>query len=106
MCLLLITFILIRLVQVVNYSISLSLGIAATVEINVNNGGKTDADLLKGYRGAWYLAIGFSGFGMFLSILFLLKVYGILGKFTPAPKIDQLNYAEDTVRWNNEEDNV
>lgn len=40
---------------VVNYSISLALGFAGTVEANVNNGGITAEDKLKGYRGAWYL---------------------------------------------------
>lgn len=39
----------------VNYSISLALGFAGTVEANVNNGGLTPEDKLKGYRGAWYL---------------------------------------------------
>lgn len=40
---------------VVNYSISLALGFAGTVEANVNNGGYTMEEKLKGYRGAWYL---------------------------------------------------
>lgn len=40
---------------VVNYSISLGLGFAGTVEVHVNNGGKTPDDLLKGYRGAFYM---------------------------------------------------
>ncbi|KAF4611339.1 hypothetical protein G7Y89_g15674 [Cudoniella acicularis] len=35
---------------VINYSISLSLGIAGTVEGQINGGGN---DVLKGYRGAW-----------------------------------------------------
>ncbi|TGO45413.1 hypothetical protein BCON_0395g00020 [Botryotinia convoluta] len=37
---------------VVNYSISIGLGIAGTVEVQINNGGKNPRDLLKGYRGA------------------------------------------------------
>ncbi|KAK6603060.1 Drug resistance protein YOR378W-like 3 [Botrytis cinerea] len=37
---------------VVNYSISIGLGIAGTVEVQINNGGKNPKDLLKGYRGA------------------------------------------------------
>lgn len=68
---------------VVNYSISLSLGFAGTVEGQVNNGGKTPADELKGYRGAWYLAIGFAGLGIALSIAFILKDYGVIGKKSP-----------------------
>lgn len=60
---------------IVNYSISLSLGFAGTVESHVNHGGKTPEDLLLGFRGAWYFAIGTSGFGLFLSLSFLAKGY-------------------------------
>lgn len=52
----------------VNYSISLGLGFAGTVESNVNRGG---SDVLRGYRGALYLGIGFAGLGMLVSILFM-----------------------------------
>jgi hypothetical protein len=37
---------------VVNYSISLGLGFAGTVETNINNGGLTKEDKLLGYCGA------------------------------------------------------
>lgn len=50
------------LVQVVvNYSIALGLGMAGTVEVYVNNGG---ADVLEGYRGAFYFGtcVAFTGF--------------------------------------------
>ncbi|KAF1356845.1 putative major facilitator superfamily transporter [Delphinella strobiligena] len=60
---------------VVNYSISLALGFAGTVEANVNNGGLTPEDKLKGYRGAWYLGIGLGGMGLALSMTYLLKGY-------------------------------
>lgn len=60
---------------VVNYSISLGLGFAGTVEVHVNNGGMTPTELLEGYRGAWYMGIGLSGFGLFLSLVFLAKGY-------------------------------
>lgn len=56
---------------VVNYSISWGLGIAGTVEVNVNNGGLTDADTLKGYRGAWYTGIGLSGLGALVALAFI-----------------------------------
>ena len=56
-------------VTVVNYSISLGLGIAGTVESHVNDNGQ---DLLKGYRGAFYAAIGLSGTGFILAIFFVL----------------------------------
>lgn len=60
---------------VVNYSISLSLGFAGTIESHVDRGGKTPADVLRGYRGAWYMAIGLAGFGLFLSVVFVIKGY-------------------------------
>jgi MFS family permease len=58
---------------VVNYSISLSLGFAGTVEVHVNNGGTTPGDVLKGYRGALYVAIGLGGLGMVLSAIYAFK---------------------------------
>lgn len=58
---------------VVNYSISWGLGIAGTVEVNVNNGGLTDADTLKGYRGAWYTGIGLSGLGAVVALAFIVS---------------------------------
>ena len=58
---------------VVNYSISLALGFAGTVEGHVNHGGTTPEDLLLGFRGAWYFAIGLSSFGLFLSLCFLAR---------------------------------
>jgi len=56
---------------IVNYSISLGLGFAGTVEIHVNHGGRTPSDLLYGYRAAWYLGVGFSGLGLLVSLAFL-----------------------------------
>lgn len=57
------------IVTVVNYSISIGLGIAGTVESHVNDNGR---DLLKGYRGAFYAAIGLSGTGFLLALLFVV----------------------------------
>jgi MFS family permease len=54
---------------IINYSISLALGFAGTVEVHTNDSGK---DLLRGYRGALYLAIGLSGLGVVLSIFYWL----------------------------------
>jgi len=62
-------------ITIVNYSISLSLGFAGTIESHVNHGGVTPGDILLGFRGAWYMAIGLSGFGLFLSLIFLAKGY-------------------------------
>lgn len=53
----------------VNYSISLGLGFAGTVESNVNNGGR---DVLRGFRGALYLGIGLAGLGVVVSICFMI----------------------------------
>ncbi|KEF58035.1 uncharacterized protein A1O9_05958 [Exophiala aquamarina CBS 119918] len=58
---------------IVNYSISLGLGFAGTVEVHVNRGGRTPSDLLYGYRSAWYLGIGCSGLGLLVSLVFLMK---------------------------------
>lgn len=58
---------------VVNYSISIGLGIAGTVEVHVNNEGKTTVDLLYGYRASWYTAVGLSGLGMIISLMFVIK---------------------------------
>ena len=55
---------------VVNYSISMGLGFAGTVEANIEHGNR-----LKGYRGAWYLGIGLAGLGLLVCLLFLLKNY-------------------------------
>ena len=53
----------------VNYSISIGLGMAGTVEGHVNRGG---LDVLRGYRGAWYLGVGLGVLGMAVSVCFIL----------------------------------
>ncbi|KAF4980959.1 hypothetical protein FDECE_17777 [Fusarium decemcellulare] len=58
---------------VVNYSISLGLGFAATVEVHVNDGGETMKQVLFGYRAAWYMAAGFSGLGLGISAIYFLR---------------------------------
>ncbi|OQN96192.1 hypothetical protein B0A48_17699 [Cryoendolithus antarcticus] len=59
---------------IVNYSISLCLGFAGTVEVHVNNGGNTPEDVLKGYRGALYLGIGLAATGLVVSLVFVGKL--------------------------------
>lgn len=55
---------------VVNYSISLGLGIAGTVVSNVNaNGGS----VIEGYRGAWYLGIGLDGIAVAIALYFVFR---------------------------------
>lgn len=53
----------------VNYSISMGLGFAGTVESHVNDGGK---NVLRGYRGALYMGIGLAGLGLVTSIGYML----------------------------------
>lgn len=50
---------------VVNYSIALGLGFAGVVETHVNDDGR---NVLKGYRGAFYMGMGFAGAGVALAL--------------------------------------
>ena len=58
---------------VVNFSISLGLGFAGVVEGHVSNGGSSPEDMLRGYRGAWYMGIGLSGLGLMISLVYWMK---------------------------------
>jgi MFS family permease len=60
----------------INWSISLGLGIAGTVNSELLKRGKT---VLEGYRGASYVGIGLSGAGIIVAILFC--------RVPPAPSI-------------------
>ncbi|OJJ07782.1 hypothetical protein ASPVEDRAFT_57053 [Aspergillus versicolor CBS 583.65] len=51
----------------VNYSISIGLGFAGTVESQVNEQG---TNVLRGYRGAFYMGVGLAGIGVFVALLF------------------------------------
>ncbi|EAW12219.1 uncharacterized protein ACLA_061810 [Aspergillus clavatus NRRL 1] len=53
---------------VVQYSISIGLGIAATVEGHVNDDGR---DVVRGYRGALWLGIAFAAVGFFIVVFFV-----------------------------------
>lgn len=59
---------------ILNYSVSIGLGIAGTVEVQLNNGGTSQADLLKGYRAAWRVGIGLASLGILMSILLTILV--------------------------------
>lgn len=61
---------------IVNYSISLGLGVAGTVEVNVKNG-DGPAETLRGYRGALYIAVGFAGLALATSVVFLAHTYWV-----------------------------
>ncbi|EXJ58585.1 hypothetical protein A1O7_06012 [Cladophialophora yegresii CBS 114405] len=55
---------------VVNYSISLGLGLASTVEVHVNNNG---LDPMAGIRGAWFMGVGLGGLGVLICIAFIIR---------------------------------
>ncbi|CAG8230865.1 unnamed protein product [Penicillium salamii] len=57
---------------VVNYSISLGLGLAGTVERYVDPDG---SNLLKGYRGASYMGVGLAGLGSVIAICFTIVTW-------------------------------
>ena len=52
----------------VQYSIAIGLGIAATVETHVN---KSGSDVVLGFRGAYWLGIGFAAVAFFVVVLFV-----------------------------------
>lgn len=62
---------------VVNYSISIGLGVAGTVEVHVNQGGR---DVLQGYRGALYTAVGLSGTGILFALYFAVDQWRVKRK--------------------------
>ncbi|WPG99311.1 Hypothetical protein R9X50_00212400 [Acrodontium crateriforme] len=59
---------------VVNYSISMALGIAGSVEASVSNGGLTAEDFEWGIQCAFYTSLGLSGLGVFLGLCFFAKM--------------------------------
>ena len=61
---------------VVNYSISIGLGLAGTVQVNVDQGDNPTQSLLKGFRGAWYMAIGLAGLGIIVASYFVYDGFG------------------------------
>lgn len=61
------------IMTIVVYSISLGLGFAGTIELQINNGGHTKADLLYGYRGTLWFSVGLTSFGIVLALIFLLR---------------------------------
>ncbi|OZJ04695.1 Drug resistance protein [Bifiguratus adelaidae] len=56
---------------VVNYSISIGLGIAGTVQVYANR--STPDDVLRGFRLAWYTGIGLSGMGVLVATAYVIK---------------------------------
>jgi hypothetical protein len=58
---------------VVNYSISLGLGFAGTVEVYTSNPSGTLADRLAGLRHAFYMSVSLAAAGLVLSLVFVAK---------------------------------
>ncbi|KAK1965178.1 major facilitator superfamily transporter [Colletotrichum sublineola] len=58
---------------VVNYGIALGVGFAGTVEVHVNNGGRTKDDQLRGFRGALYMGVGLAVLGLGVALTFLAR---------------------------------
>ncbi|EFQ25634.1 major facilitator superfamily transporter [Colletotrichum graminicola] len=58
---------------VVNYGIALGVGFAGTVEVHVNNGGRTKEDQFKGFRGALFMGVGLAGLGLGVALTFLTR---------------------------------
>ena len=63
---------------VLNYSISIALGIAGTVEVNVAKPGRNTnpndkAFLMKGYRASFYTGIAVSALGVVLGVMFFAR---------------------------------
>ncbi|KAL6856633.1 MFS general substrate transporter [Trichoderma novae-zelandiae] len=56
---------------VINYSISMGLGIAGTVQSQISPG-KSEQEILRGCRSAFYVGIGLSGLGVLVASLFIL----------------------------------
>ncbi|KIW13722.1 hypothetical protein PV08_08913 [Exophiala spinifera] len=54
----------------INYSISLGLGLASTVEVHVNNHGE---DRMAGIRGGWFMGVGLGGLGVVICVAFVVK---------------------------------
>lgn len=55
---------------VINYSISIGLGVAGTTEVHLNKGG---SDVLRGYRAAWRVGIGLGALGICMAALLIYK---------------------------------
>ncbi|KAJ5640716.1 Major facilitator superfamily domain general substrate transporter [Penicillium herquei] len=69
---------------IVNYSISIGLGLAGTVESEVNHDGK---DILRGYRGAAYMGVGLAGLGVGIATISVVR------SVTKRPKVDHTTEA-------------
>lgn len=65
----------------VNYSISLGLGLAATVEVHIANKSNNG---LAGIRGGWFMGVGLGALGTLICVVFVVK--SIYYPSSPLPK--------------------
>lgn len=79
---------------IMNYSTSLCLGMATTVETQINKSGQ---DLLKGYRAALYFASGLAGLGIVISFLYLCETIYINRKERLAAKKEDYGTEESAM---------
>jgi hypothetical protein len=56
----------------VNYSISIGLGLAGTIESRLNHGGR---DLLRGFRSAWHMGIGLASLGIMVALSLIASTH-------------------------------
>ncbi|CAG8331849.1 unnamed protein product [Penicillium salamii] len=72
---------------VVQYSISIGLGIAATVESHSNDGGKNP---VRGYRSAFWLGVGLAAIG-FLIVLFFVRDHRFKSQERDQPVVQSID---------------
>ncbi|WBW72385.1 plasma membrane ammonium transmembrane transporter Amf1 [Schizosaccharomyces osmophilus] len=75
---------------VVNYSISIGLGIAGTIEVHLNHKG---TNILRGYRSAWYMGIGFGGLGVGVSLIAAVFIFTKASR--RGPDVENLGVTND-----------
>ena len=59
----------------VNYSISIALGIAGTVEVSTNSHGATPEDIIRGISNARWTGVALAGLGLVLGALFFVRQF-------------------------------
>lgn len=77
---------------ILNYSVSIGLGIAGTVESRIDPSG---GDLLKGFRSAWYVGIGLSASGILCAVGLVIQerrmASGSAGKAQPREVAEEID---------------
>jgi MFS family permease len=81
---------------VVNYSISLGLGLASTVEVHVNSHGRNP---VAGIRGGWFMGVGLGSLGVIICVAFVVKsvLYPIPTKPNSPPPMPRFPLTESPV---------